>query len=288
MTNTSSTRRLARTLVVGLGVGAVAIAALAADKKEYRYQVGAGASVSIANQFGLITLHPATGGQVLVTATPYTNKVEIDANQNGNRVTLRTHFLQKATPEEGRVDYDLQVPPDASVTIRCATGPVKVERMNGDIVVEGDTAPVEVHEVSNAHVHVRTVDGPISLTDIRRGHVEITSVGGEVTLNNVGGNLVSVNTTGGNIHYQGDFATSGDYTMITHSGDIDVTLPAGSSVDVTARSVKGSVQNDFPLRPQKHPTMSITQGKSFAGTSSTGASSVRLRSFSGKIRVKKE
>ena len=283
MTYTRNTCKLAGILMLGLGVAAVA-----ADKKEFRYQVSPGSSISVTNRFGPVILHPATGRQVVVTATPYTDKVQIDGSQNGNRVVFRTYILQKATPEEGRVDYDIQVPSDASVTIRCSTGPVKIERMNGDIMVESDTAAVGVRDVSNAHVHVRTVDGPIRLTDIRRGHVEITSVGGEVTLNNVGGTMVSVNTTGGNIHYQGDFSTSGDYTMVTHSGDIDVTLPAGASVDVTARSVKGSVENDFPLQPQSHPTMRITQGKSFAGTSSTGASSLRLRSFSGKIRVTKE
>jgi hypothetical protein len=59
-------------------------------------------------------------------------------------------------------------------------------------------------------------------------------------------------------------------------------------VDLTARSITGSVENDFPLQAKRHPSFAITQGRSFAGTSNSGASSVQLRSMSGKIRVKKQ
>lgn len=283
MTYTSSGKKLALVLMLGVATGAVAT-----GKKEFRYPVGAGAAISITNQFGAVTLRPSSSGQVIVTATPASDKVEIDSNRSGDRVTVRTHFLQKASPEEGRVDYDIQVPPEASVSIRAATGPVKVEGVRGDVSVESDAAQVDVREVSNAHVHVRTVDGPVSLTNIRNGHVEITSVGGAVTLTNVSGTLVSANTTGGDIRYDGDLAIAGEYTLTTHTGNIDVALPDSASLDITARSVKGSVENDFPFQPLKHPTFSVTQGKSFAGMSSTGASAVRLRSFSGRIRVKKK
>ncbi len=274
-----------RALVLALGL---ALTAVAAEKKELRYVVGAGSSVTIVNQFGPVTLRPSSGGQVIVTATPRSDKVEIDSNRSGNRLTVSTHFLGKVAPGDGRVDYDVQVPPDASINIRCASGPVHVERVNGDISVEGDAAQVEISDVNNAHVHVRSVEGAVSLANIHNGHVEITSVGGRVTLNNVSGRLVSVNTTGGSIQYDGDFASGGEYTLSTHNGNIDVALPAGASLDMTARSVKGSVENDFPFQPLARASTSATEGKSFAGTSNAGASSVRLRSFSGKIRVKKK
>jgi DUF4097 and DUF4098 domain-containing protein YvlB len=76
--------------------------------------------------------------------------------------------------------------------------------------------------------------------------------------------------------------------LVNHSGNIDVALPASASVDLSARSITGSVENDFPLRAKSHTALTISQGRSFAGTSNAGASSVQLRSFSGKIRVKKQ
>ncbi|MGZ4826989.1 MAG: DUF4097 family beta strand repeat-containing protein [Terriglobales bacterium] len=279
-----------RTLRAAAGLAVVIIltaGASAADKKEFRYNVNAGASVTVVNDYGTVRVRAAQPGTVVATAVPGSSKVEVDAAQSGNRVELRTHYLQQTGESDGRVDYEIQVPADANVMVRTASGPVQVQGVSGDVVVDTDTGKVDVRNC-NAHVRVRTVGGPITLVDLNDSFVEATSVGGQVSLNNVTGKSVSVNTTGGPITYAGDFAGGGVYSLSTHSGNIDLKLPASASVDVTARSVTGAVENDFPLTPPVHPTMALAQGKSLAGTSNSGASSVHLRTFSGRIRVKKQ
>lgn len=279
----NATRAAALGVVLALAIGAAA-----AEKKEFRYRVTPGATVSLVGDFGPITLRPASGAQVIVTATPHSDKVEVYCAQNGNRVDVRTHVLQKGTPEEGSVDYDLQVPRDASITIRTSTGPVKVQNAGTDLNIEGDTSKVEITDISNGHFKVRTVSGEILLTNVRNSYLDVSSVSGPVTLDKVSGKMVAVNTTASAIQYSGDFAGGGEYSLSSHSGNIDVSLPTAASVDITARSVSGSVQNDFPFRPPAHPTFAPTQGRSLAGTANSGASSVRLRTFSGTIRVKKQ
>jgi DUF4097 and DUF4098 domain-containing protein YvlB len=170
--------------------------------------------------------------------------------------------------------------------VRVSAGPVKVQGLNGDISIEGENSPIEVRD-SHGQIHARTVGGAITLTNLYDGHVEAMSVSGPVTLNNVAGKVVTANTTAGPITFSGDCAGEGQYSLSSHSGNIDVSLPASASVDLSARSVMGSVENEFPLQPPAHPTMAVNQGKSFAGTSNAGASSLRLRTFSGKIRVQK-
>jgi DUF4097 and DUF4098 domain-containing protein YvlB len=260
----------------------------AAEKKEFKYNVGSGAMVSVVNAFGPVTVKGGPGRQVVIVAIPSSDKVDVDCSQAGNRVTARTQLLQRVGESEGRVEYEVTVPQDSIVTVRSATGPVHAERLRGDLTVEGDAAQVEVRDVSNAHVHVRTVNGPVTLENISNGHVEITSVGGNVRLNSVSGPKVYVNTARGTIRYAGDFGGGGDYLLNNHSGDIEVWLPTTASVDITAQSIKGSVEQDFPLRQKQHTSFVPSPGRSFAGTSHDGASSVRLRSFSGKIRVKKQ
>jgi len=154
--------------------------------------------------------------------------------------------------------------------------------------VEGDAAQVDVRDVRNAHVHVRTISGPVTLGSINNGHVEVISLSGNVQLEAVSGPKVAVNTAKGSIRYNGDFGEGGEYMLVNHSGNIDVALPAFASVDLNARSITGSVENDFPLQQKQHSSFVPSPGHSFAGTSNTGASSVQLRSFSGKIRVKKQ
>jgi DUF4097 and DUF4098 domain-containing protein YvlB len=281
--------KMPNTIRTALGLVAVAMLAIpaaAAGKQEFRYNVTPGASVSVVNDYGLVRVRASQTGQVVVTATASSSKVEVDCGQSANRVEVRTHFLQKAGESDGRVEYEIQVPADANLMIRTATGPVQVHGVNGDVAVDADTGKVEVRD-GNGHVRVRTVSGPITLANLKDGFVEATSVGGQVDLSNVAGTNVSVYTTGGPISFAGDFAGGGQYSLSSHSGSIEVRLPASASVDVTARSVTGSVENDFPLNPPVHPNIALAQGKSLAGTSNSGASAVRLRTFSGRIRVKK-
>jgi DUF4097 and DUF4098 domain-containing protein YvlB len=265
------------------------LAAFAADetsRKEFHFKVGHRASVSVINQYGPISVKPGPGKEVIVTAVLHSGKVEIDQGKNGNRVSVLSHLLDGADADSGRVDYELLVPADASVTLHSTTGPLHVEKLRGDVIVEGNTASVEVRDVSAAHVHVRTLNGPVTLTNITDGHVEITSVSGDVVMNAVDGSVVNVNSSSGKIHYDGDFGDSGDYSLTSHSGDIEAIAPALASIDVVARSVQGKVVNDFPLQPE-HTSFVPRAGSAFAGTMGKAASSVKLLSFSGRIHLKK-
>src|SRR5260221_10489269 len=55
----------------------------------------------------------------------------------------------------------------------------------------------------------------------------------------------------GNITYHGDCSGGGDYVLATHSGTINVILPETASVDLTARSNIGTVENDFPRSEER-------------------------------------
>jgi DUF4097 and DUF4098 domain-containing protein YvlB len=179
------------------------------------------------------------------------------------------------------------VPPDANVTVNAPGGPVQLEKLRGDVIIEGDGAHVDARDLSDGYVHVTTVDGPITLTNISNAAIDVMSVGGNVSMSNVTGRKVNVNTTTGNISYDGDFGSNGDYSLMNHSGNIDVVLPASASVDINARSLNGTAEDDFPLQQKTHASFAAVPGKSFSGTSKSGSSSVQLRSFSGTIRVKR-
>jgi DUF4097 and DUF4098 domain-containing protein YvlB len=263
-------------------------AALAADnRKEFKYTVGNGASVNVMNQFGTVTLKPASGNQVVVVANTHSNKVEADCSQSGNRIEVRTHFLEKANDDEGKIDYEIQVPNGATVSAQVANGSITAERLNGDVTLRGDSASLEAHDINNAHVHAHTVSGPITLANITGGHVEAGTGSGKIMLTDVTGPSVTVNTTSSPISYDGDFGGGGAYQLSSHSGAIDVALPSSASVEVKAESVNGSVQNDFPLQQKTHSSFKPQAGKSFQGFANSGSSSVELHSFSGTIRVKK-
>ena len=277
---------LQQTTVVTLVLATcLASAAFAETKKEYRFTVGPNANVSVDTQYGAISVKPGSGNQVIVTATLKSDKVEVDQRQNGNRVEVASHLLQGADQQTGQVDYEVLIPPDATLNLRSSTGPLTAERLQGDLSLEGTDAVVNVRDVTSGHVHVRTMRGPITLTDVRNGHVEIASISGDVHLKSVTGPLVQASSGSGKIFYDGDFGSGGDYRFTTHTGDIEALVPADVSTDFRAHSVLGRVQHDFPLQP-RHSRFSEEVGRSFIGTTGQASSEVVLRSFSGKIRLK--
>jgi len=279
------TRQCIRHLAVVVAMSMIAAAADPA-KKEFRYTVGPQASVNIHNEYGPVSVKPSNGNQVVVIAILHSDKVEVLQSQNGDRVEVRSHLLNGATPETGAVEYEVVAPVETRLSIHSTDGPLRAEQLRGEIAFEGDTAPVDVHDVVTPHMHIYTLNGAITLTNIV-GHVEVSSVGGDVTLNSVTGPLVSVSSTSGRIHYNGDFGIGGDYKLISHTGEIVATVPADASLDVNAYSARGEVENDFPLHPKSHISIIPKGGRALFGTAGKATSSVVLRTFSGKIRLKK-
>jgi len=280
------TGRTVRILVIGVMMAGTLIAE---SRKEFRFNVAAKSGVSVNNPYGSITVKPSTGNFIVINALLHSDKVEVDNSQVGNRIEVQSHLLPGADSESGRVDYELFVPADASVTLHSSTGPLRAEKLHGDMTLEGSGATVDVRDVSSAHVHVKTLNGPVTLTNVQDGHVEVDSLSGQVTLDHVTGPLVQVISTSGNISYSGDFGNSGEYRLTSHSGDIEAIVPDTTSADVSARSVRGEVHDDIPLQPKAHTWFPVEQGRAFFGTMGRAAvsSTVVLRSFSGKIHLRK-
>lgn len=271
-------------------IGVVMAGTLIAEgRREYRFNVSSKAGVSVNNPYGSISVKPSTGNVVVVNALPHSDKVEVDNNQSGNHVEIQSHLLPGADAKSGRVDYEILVPSDASVTLRSTTGPLHVERLHGDVIMEGSDANMDVRDINDAHVRMKTLNGVVTLTNVQQGRVEVDSLSGEVTLNQVSGPLVQVISTSGPIHYLGDFGSSGEYRLTSHSGNIEATVPDSTSADVSARSVRGEVHDDIPLQPKQHTSFLVKQGSAFVGTIGRAAASstVVLRSFSGKILLRK-
>lgn len=276
-----------RTAVAGLVLAmCLASDAIAESRKEYRYNVGPQANVSVDAQYGAVSVKPGSANQVLITAIAKGDKVDVESQQNGNRVEVGSRLRPGADPQSGRVDYELSVPPDATVHLRSSTGPITADGLQGDVTLEGAGAQVEARNLNRGHLVVQTMSGPITLNNVHNGHVEITSISGDIHLNSVTAQLVKVESTNGRIFYSGDFGSGGDYRFSTHTGDIEALVPASASAEFSAQSLQGQVQNDFPLQPKQHSHISLDATRAFIGTAGKAASAVVMRSFSGKIRLK--
>jgi len=264
-----------------VAISLLALTAAAQEKQDVSYTVGPGAVISITNNYGPITVKPSGSRQVLVETVSHSNTVSLMNEQHGDRIELRA---MSSRPGANLVEYTVLVPAAAFVSVRSSDGTLRAQGLRGDVILEASTASVEVTDIGDAHLHVRTLSGPITLTDIRDSHVDIHSVSGDVNLRNVTGPSIEVNSGRGRITYVGDPGPVGEYLLTSHSGDLDVSIPANALVDIKARSIKGQPDPGFP----EAGTASRTgPGNLLLKPGMVRGSRFELRSFSGKIHLQR-
>lgn len=262
-------------------VSLLALTAAGQERKEVTYTVGPRAVVSITNNYGPITVKPSGSRQVVIETVSHSDAVSLVNEQHGDRIELRSMSTRQGT---NLVDYTVLVPADAFVSLRSSDGTLRAQGLRGDVLLEAAAASVEVTDISDAHLHIRTLTGPISLTDIRDSHLDIHSVSGNVNLRNVRGPSIEVNSGSGRISYEGDPGPGGEYLLTSHSGDLDVSIPANAFVNIKARSIKGQSDPDFPIA---NGFSSTGSGNTLFKPGRILGSRFELRSFRGKITLKR-
>lgn len=262
-------------------IALLAMSVTAQDKKEFTYNVGPRAVVAITNNYGPITVKPSGGRQVVIETVSHSDAVRLVNEQHGDRIELRS---MSSHPGSDLVEYTVLVPVDAFVSLRSSDGSLRAQGLRGDVILEAAAASVEVTDISNAHLHIKTLSGPITLTDIRNSHLDIYSVSGNVSISNVTGPFVEVNSGSGRISYQGDPGSAGEYLLSSHSGDLDVSIPASALVDIKAHSIKGQSDPEFPLA---NSFSSTGPGNLLLKPGMVAGSRFELRSFRGKIHLKR-
>ena len=108
-----------------------------AKRLEKHFKVEARPVVTIHNPNGAITVKAWTKSEVLVIADLGSDHVDVDAEQNGNRVDVMTRQLtDNMSPDDLRADYQINVPQDAELQIHDDSGAVSVANVLGDMNVE--------------------------------------------------------------------------------------------------------------------------------------------------------
>lgn len=183
---------------------------------------------------------------------------------------------------------------DGDLHVEASLGPIRVTEVRGDVYADNKFGPVSIGGVSGA-VRVQNSAAPIEITDID-GHVTINSRLGQVTVRGVGGNLVVYNAgspvrivdvqgethvenSGGQIWAEKLF---GNVVILSQKGDVDlildeirqnryqldtsfgivrVNLPPRPSALISAETLYGTIDSDFPLEFKRAGSTQLARGK---------------------------
>jgi len=267
--------------------GLLLCSAARADRIERHFKVEAHPVVTIHNPNGLVTVRAWTKSDVMVVAKRATAQVEVDAEQNGNRVDVLTRQVaDTASPDDLRTDLEISVPEDAELQIHNDAGGVNVSNVAGDMNVETIAAGVELADTAGYQT-VKTVGGSFQCLRCS-GRLEVTSISGNFKLLDLRSVYVRAQTSEGNILFNGSFMPMATYVLKNYSGQIEVRFAPGDSFDLSATSLKGKVHNEANLTPSTHHHLAARFGNALFGSLNSGRARVELNSFDGTINILKK
>ncbi|HXJ16633.1 MAG TPA: DUF4097 family beta strand repeat-containing protein [Candidatus Polarisedimenticolia bacterium] len=257
------------------------------DRVVRHFKVDAHPVITLHNPSGIVTVRAWTKSEVMVTATRASKQVQAIAEQTGNRVDIMTdRASDTVSPEDLRVDYEINVPEDAELQIHDDSGGVTVNNVLGDMNVETVGAGVDLADAAG-YLTVKTVGGSFQCVRCA-GRLEVSSISGNFRLIDLRSYHVRAQTSTGNILFNGEFLPNGMYLLKNYSGVIDVQFSPGDSFDLSATSLKGKVNNEAKLTPPAHREHSGSRyGNSLFGTFNDGRAKVELTSFDGTINIRK-
>jgi DUF4097 and DUF4098 domain-containing protein YvlB len=256
--------KLNKSILLGLILGA--IAAIGAHAQNFSeefhqtYPLNPGGRIELKNINGWVKITSWDRNEVKVDALKYAGTRErlgeatIEVQADPGSVAIKTKYKDQNltfTDDDMRnnpatVDYTLTVPAGARLDgIKLVNGDLDIQNVTGDV----DAACVNGHLRASGlrgRTDLKTVNGTLDIAyDAMNG-------GREASLKSVNGNVV-------------------------------VTLPSNSDAELRAKTVSGSISNDFGLPVEDGRYV----GHSLAGRLGSGAAHIDLKNVNGSVSIQR-
>jgi hypothetical protein len=209
--------------------------------------------------------------------------------ESANDALASSGVLEIRVPQNARVWLKAGT---AQVEVRDVTGGVDVNLVGGDVRVYGSPRELQVEamdaavaiEGNPAWCRAKTAAGDITLRG-GSSDLALTSVSGTLRVEGGAVERGRLETVTGAIHFGATAANAGVITFDSHSGPIDVRLPASDDFAFLASSITGTVQNAY----DRTRTMPGREGRGAELSIERGNASIRLtaRTFKGAISARR-
>ena len=225
---------------------------------ENTFPVAQSPQLTISNRYGEIRVNAwdsrlvrvvariTVGAEDGLAAEEFANRIEIEAEQDGDRIRIETHYPE--VTESDRVgyyvDYRVSVPADTTVFIdnffgdsfvRDLTGPVTIEARYGVVELRNLTAPVRVRAKGEYPLIAEGLFGGGTFS-LRSTQATFKDVGGTLRANNYLGSI-EVRLP----------AETVDMDLTAESGPIHFYLPEDARVDLDVVATHGTIESEIPL-----------------------------------------
>jgi hypothetical protein len=280
------------------------------------FPVGKGSALMISNIAGSIHVSAVSGERIDVEAlkrawAPNAEQAKrrlsdavIETLATGNRVELRVEYGARRDARGIDIEFNVKVPPDATVDLRTVSGDVRVTNVNGEVRVQGVSGNLALEGTSrlaavktvsgdititnggaDAQLSLSTINGDLLVQTLSTRALDVNTVNGDVRMSGWSGDRAHIRTLDGDLDLQTSLVKGGRYEIESHSGSINLSLPEQPGFELEAHTFSGRIRIDFPVKSEG-PIRDTDRGpRSVRGTYGDGSSSLRLQTFSGNLTV---
>ena len=209
--------------------------------------------------------------------------------------------LPESDNREQSADLEVFVPVRAKVWVKAATADIQISDFSGGldlysvsgvIRVRGTPQQVSAESMDGAvdlvvttpFARVKTASGNITLSGSAED-VSATTVGGTVEVRDQGFQRARFESVTGNITYTGPVPKGSSLTLESHSGSIEVTVPAATEAEIDVNSFQGEIRND--LSSVKPAPVRERGGRELSFTLGLGGADISIRNFKGNVVLKR-
>ncbi len=258
-------------------------------------------TVVISNVAGTVQITGSSDNEIHVTGTLGRNSERLDFSVEGRRAEIKVILphnghdveptdLRISLPRESRVEATTV---SATIDVDEVAGELKLESVSGDVTVLGQPAGTDVQTVSGGikitagapHTHAQSVSGDIQL-DRMIGEVEVNTVSGDAHVTAGKLDRLDARSVSGNLVCATTPAANGALSLNSHSGDIELDLPAGVDADFSVSTFSGNIESAFGSssgsRSHRH-----APGSEMSFTTGSGGANIEVQTFSGDVNLRK-
>ncbi len=269
----------------------------AQTKVDRRFALNADGSVRITNLVGSVRVSGWDRDSLVVRGTiAKGDEFFIGGGRTGAKA-----FVQAANERNPGPSYlDVFVPRRAKVWVKTATADISVSDVQGqlDLYVVGGTIRV----VGNpSELNAEAIDGDVLVSGSpgwlraksASGDVVLKGTSRDMTLSTVSGSVTvgggrferaKLETVTGPVRFAGDLERGGVLDIDTHSGAVELVLPAKFSADLEMVTISGAIKNT--LSSKRPVTGRYGRGSELNGSVGNGGARVSVRSFKGVITLR--
>jgi len=287
-------------------------------------RIGANGEIDLRNIAGDIAVSRGNASDAVIEAVKHARGrtaddarealqlVQVDITERAGRLEARTRYPDETEMRSRNrrninvsVTYTVTVPPGTRVAANSISGNIRVQDIQGDLVLESISGNIQVAnsgraatlktisgnvEVSGTQIdgglEASTVSGTVAVRKVKARRLDLGSVSGPVLVEDLECDRVGAHSVSGDIRFMGTLARGGRYELQSHSGEVRLAISGETGFELNASSFSGSVNApDFKMTIQGNVGGGRQRG--LRGVYGDGSAVLDLTTFSGSIAIVK-